>query len=83
MNTLKDWIKNTEARLLSYKQLLEELNKNWKNLIIDPAMYDILDWYKAHLRDCKNQEETLLKKLITERMYENAGMNPPFIYHNN
>jgi hypothetical protein len=77
---LKEWIKNTEARVLSYKQLLEELNKNWKNLIIDPAMYDILDWYKSHLRDCKNQEETLLKKLITERMYENSGMNPPFMY---
>jgi hypothetical protein len=81
MNTLKDWIKNTEARVQNYKQLLEDLNKNWKDLTIDQEMYDVLNWYKFHLRDCKNQEETLLKKLITERMYENAGLNFPFMYH--
>jgi len=67
---LKELIKNSEERSISYKKLLEELYKNKINV----------EWYNNLLRESKNFEQSWLKKLVEEKRYENEGLNPPFFY---
>jgi len=74
---LKILIKNSEERFISYKKLLEELNKN-KNIFIVDDKFVI--WYKNFVRDCKNDEQIWLKKLIKEKTHENEGLNPISCY---
>lgn len=74
---LKQYIRNTEERFKSYKTLLEEVNKD---KIHFPANNPFVEWYKTLLRENKNFEQTLLKKLVEEKTFENEGLNPPFCY---
>jgi len=71
---LKDLIKNTEERYISYKKILEDL---YKNKIVIP------DWFKDLLHEMKNTEKELMEKLIEERINENQGLNPPYCYNLN
>ena len=72
---LKQLIKNTEERFISYKVLLEDISK----VKLEPS--ELLTWYKSLLRDNKNNESSNLKKLVEEKTYENEGLNPPFLYN--
>lgn len=74
---LKQIIKNTEERLISYKKLLEESNRDKKSF---PINDELVEWYKSLLREYKNLDQNFLKKLIEEKTYENEGLNPPFCY---
>jgi len=65
---MKELIKNSELRLVSYKKLLAEFARTAP------------DWYKELLRENKNNEQVYLKKLVEEKTYENEGLNPPFCY---
>lgn len=72
---LRPLIKNTEARYIDYGKMLAALYK-------EKDEYDVefFEWYKALLRDGKNDEERLLKKLRLEQEYARQGLNPPFCY---
>ena len=67
---LKELIRNTEERYVSYKKMLDEIFKT-------PGE---TEWFKEILRDGRNTEQTLLKKLVEEKSFENDGLNPPFCY---
>ena len=71
---LKELIKNTEERLISYKILLEDVGRNKTIFNLDN------EWYKNDIRDFKNFEQQWLKKLSEEKRNENEGMNPPYCY---
>ena len=66
-------IKNSEERLISYKQLLGDVGRNRD---IFPPDDGVVIWYKELLHWAKNDEEKWLKKLIEERTLENQGLNP-------
>ena len=68
---MSNLISSSEERLIYYKKELQNLYKN--NI-------DIPEWFKIHLRECKNIEEVHLKKLIEYKTFENQGLNPPFCY---
>ena len=77
---LKQLIKNSEERFISYKKLLEDLNRNKKSLIADGIPEEDIAWFNSLLRDNKNEEEKYMKLLVIERRYENESMNPPYYY---
>ena len=77
---LKQLIKNSEERFISYKKLLEDLNRNKKSLIADGIPEEDIAWFNSLLRDNKNEEEKYMKLLVIERRYENESMNPTYYY---
>ncbi len=74
---LKILIKNTEDYVAFYKKMLEEVSRD---KIAFPPDDEIVDWYKALLREGKNSEQVRLKNLTDEKTHENQGLNPPFCY---
>jgi hypothetical protein len=74
---LTSLIKNAEERVLSYKQLLEEVSRNKK---IFSGEDDLIVWFKNLLREAKNFEQNRLKDLVEEKTYLNSGLNPPYCY---
>lgn len=70
-------INEIEIRHTNYKKLLEEINRDKVNF---PPADELVAWYKELVRDFKNSNEKWLKKLVTERAYENQGLNPPNYY---
>ncbi len=74
---LKTLIKNAERRLYDIKKMLEEIHKDKTSF---PPQDELVVWFKTHLRDVKNSEQTRLKDLVEERTNENEGLNPPWFY---
>jgi hypothetical protein len=74
---LKDLIRNAEARFIWYKNEIEAVGRDRVNF---PLTDELVVWYKAHLRESKNNEEIWMKNLVKEKQYENQGLNPPFTY---
>lgn len=76
----KHWIKFTEERYISYKQMLETLFKD--KTVYEPGDWRIefTVWFKEHLREMKNHEEGNLKKLHIEYQHIKEGMNLPYCY---
>ena len=66
---LRSLVRNGEVRLVSYKQLLETAYKEKQP-----------EFFKSHLRELKNIEDSLLKSYRKELEYENQGLNPPYCY---
>lgn len=66
---LKYYIKTTEERYISYKQMLESMHKD--KIVYEPGDWRIEFgvWFKEHLRERKNYEEGNLKRLHTELKY--------------
>jgi len=56
---------STTNRIKSWKQLLEEVFKNEKEL--RKINEEFFDWYKGHLREMKNFDESFLK--IVEHLH--------------
>lgn len=67
---LKLLVKNAEERIISWKELLADCNKNKINS----------DWYKDMLRECKNSDEKFLKQIREELTNYNQSLNPSFCY---
>jgi len=63
---IKHYIKFTEERYISYKKLLEEVYKDKETF---PPGDEFVIWFKEHLREMKNSEESSLKKLHLELKY--------------
>ena len=74
---LKQLIANTEQRFISYKGMLEDVNRNRD--IFPPEDEGVIK-YKEMLRENKNSEQVYLKKMIEEKRNENEGLNPPWCY---
>ncbi len=74
---LKQLIRNSEERFISYKKLLEEVFKDKINF---PLEDKLTIWYKEYLRESKSNEENYLKKLIKEKEYLNQQLNSPFLH---
>lgn len=74
---MKELIKNSEARYINYSVLLETLYKE-KSLF----KTEDFDYYKALLRDNKNEEERFLNSCVLEQSFNNQGLNYPFMYKN-
>lgn len=72
LNELKGYIRNTEKRFISYKNMLEGVHRD--KSIFPPQEPWVIN-YKNSLRDLKNQEESHLKRLIEEMTYY-PGMTP-------
>jgi len=77
---LRPLIKNTEARYIDYGKMLAELYKEKAEWEKTPEGAEFFEWYKTLLRDGKNDEERILKKLRLEQEYARQGLNPPFCY---
>ena len=77
MNTQEDHLKvivrNSEARFLDYKKLLE-------NTFKDKSAFSESEWYKDILREAKNFEETYLKKVRQEITDLRQNINPEYFY---
>ena len=74
---LKTLIRNTEERIVDYKNILKDIGQNKKLFLTDD---ESLEFYKSYVRDMKNKEEINLKKLVDERKFENENLNPTFCY---
>jgi len=74
---LKELIFNTESRYISYKKMIEDVHKDKVSF---PPDSEYVKWYKDMLRDGKNYEEGLLRRLIEEKKNEKEGLNPPYCY---
>lgn len=74
---LKTLIHHAETRFADYKKLLEDVSRD---KAVFPPDNETVAWYKALIREQKNQEQSWLKKLVEEKRFENEGMNPPFCY---
>jgi hypothetical protein len=69
---LKEFIKNSEARFVWYKQELERMYKSGEAKA-DP------EWMKT-LKELKSMQEATLRDLREEQTHLNQGLNPPFFY---
>ena len=74
---LKKYIQSTEERVLSYKNLIEDVARN--RTIFSPIDEFVIK-FKEHIREMKNYEERMLKKYREEKTFENQGLNPPWCY---
>ena len=74
---LQTLIRNTETRFLSYKGMLERFHKDFQLM---ESVGEDLKWYRSLIRDLKNADEILLKKLQTELRNHREGLNPGFCY---
>jgi len=74
---LKQLIRLTEERYISYKKILEGLFKDRNNF---PPADEFVVWLKEYLREQKNYEEGKLKDLRLEIEHHRSGMNPPYMY---
>jgi hypothetical protein len=75
---LKHLIRFTEERYIWYKKALEDLYKTK----FEPGDWqtEFNVWFKEHLREMKNREESDLKELRIEMEHCRSGMNPPYCY---
>jgi len=76
IKTLKN---NSEARFIDFKQQLEFIGRNRKQ-IIETCGEESFNDYKDQLRDAKNEEECWMKSLADELYNHNQGMNPPWAF---
>lgn len=82
--TQTDWddlnrniINNCEKRISEYKSLLEQVGRNRDTW--DPQD-EFTQWFRGHIREQKNQEETYLAKVRDEQRWTRQGLNPPYAY---
>ena len=80
----EDWNKCSIALLerisIDYKNQLQDIFKNHKNMIANGISEDDINWLKEYLRDCKNSVETLLRERVLEQQYLRSGLNSPWCY---
>jgi len=74
---LKIFIRDTEARYIDYKKMLEGTFKDKSNF---PPEDEFTEWYKDLLKYGKKVEESALKDLKEELTYFRQELNPPFYY---
>lgn len=77
---LKKLIRTTEERYIWYKKEIENLYKNKEAYEPGDWRIEFLAWFKDHLREMKNYEESRLKELRIDIEHCRAGMNPPYMY---
>lgn len=75
---LKEFVRSTEERYISYKKMLEDMFKHKDSF---PQGDELTEWYKELLRDGKNRAESDLKTLREELTDYRQGLNPPFCYN--
>lgn len=75
---LKNLIRVTEERYISYKKMLEDIFKDRNSF---PATDEFVIWFKEYLREQKNYEEGKLKELRLEMEHYRSRMNPPYMYN--
>ena len=80
---LKKIIRTTEERYIWYKKEIENLYKNKETYEPGDWRIEFGIWFKDHLREMKNYEESRLKELRIDIEYYRAGMNPPYMYNYN
>ena len=74
---LKHLIKFCEERYIWYKKQIEFVYKKSEKI---PADDELSIWFKDHLREMKNFEQSRLKELRIEIEYLRQNLNPPFCY---
>lgn len=74
---LKHLIRFCEERYIWYKKQIEFVFKNKESF---PPEDEMVIWYKEHLREQKNFEESKLKELRIEIEHLRQGLNPPWCY---
>lgn len=74
---LKELVKNTEERFIWYKKEMENIGRNRDHF---PPDDPFIQWYKAHVREMKNMEDTHLTKLREELTLVRQGVNAPLFY---
>jgi len=77
---LKYLIKSTEERYIWYKKSIEDLYKNRESYEAGDWKIEFMVWFKDHLREMKNSEESRLKELRVEIEHCRSGLNPPGMY---
>lgn len=75
---LRELVRNSEYRYISYKQMLDDFFRGKSNFKVGD---DLIDWYKELLREGKNTAESDLKHFREELTDFRQGMNPPFCYN--
>jgi hypothetical protein len=74
---MKDIIKQTEERIVVYKQLLSEINKDKVNY---PPTDLFTLWYKDFIRERLNTNKIFLKTIVKEYEHSRQGLNPVCCY---
>lgn len=77
MNIYKEHLKKLiniyQTRVTEYKSLFKDIH-------INKTVFEQDDFYKSFLRELKNEDEKVLKELVSELTYYKQGLNPPFCY---
>lgn len=74
---MKNIIKQTEERIVEYKQLLSEINKDKSNY---PPTEEFTLWFKDFIRERLNTNKAFLKGIVKEYEYSRHGLNPVCCY---
>lgn len=65
----KEWIIDTEERVVYYKKLMQEIHK-------DPRLQ--IDWFKEMTREDLNYNQKRLKELLDDYQWYKNGMEPSY-----
>lgn len=70
-------IRNTEARMIIYRELIKEVYMDKEHFPPDDSF---TIWFMRHLKDMKNDQQIQLKKYQKEQYHLRQGLNPPYCY---